>query len=94
MKLKQMLAALLAVWSLLALGGCRLAIDGAAEPAGGDRLVGVFVTAEHLPFSEKTQGSAADEERPAPRGTSPANTASKPSTLPPLFRVSRHTPKM
>ncbi|NCB06115.1 MAG: hypothetical protein EOM69_11445 [Clostridia bacterium] len=63
MKLKQMLAGLLAVWGLLALSGCQLALDNAAEPAGGDRLVGVFVTAEHLPFPEKTQGSAADEER-------------------------------
>ena len=63
MKLKQMLAGLLAVWGLLALSGCQLALDNAAEPAGGDRLVGVFVTAEHLPFPEKAQGSPSGEKR-------------------------------
>ena len=37
---------------------------------------------------------AADDDMPAPRGTSPANTVSKPPILPPRFCTSRHTPKI
>ena len=44
--------------------------------------------------TQKVLSRAALELRPAPRGTSPANTVSKPSTLPPRLTVSRHTPKM
>ena len=37
---------------------------------------------------------SADEDMPAPSGTSPANTVSKPPILPPRFCTSRHTPKI
>ena len=42
----------------------------------------------------KVDSKAADDDMPAPRGTSPENAVSKPSTLPPRFKISRATPKI
>ena len=50
---------------------------------------GDVASGEHAALSK-----AAEEDSPAPRGTSPANAQSNPSTLPPRLIISRHTPKM
>lgn len=48
MRLKQILAACLAASAMLSLAGCRLAREDARESNGEDRLIGVFITREHL----------------------------------------------
>ena len=51
-------------------------------------------TVEVVQGEGKVLSRAADEERPAPRGTSPEKAVSKPPTFPPRLMISRTTPKM
>lgn len=48
MKIKRSISILLIILMAAALSGCQLAREDAAEGAGNDRLVGVFVTSEYL----------------------------------------------
>ena len=44
-----------------------------------------FVKKDEFKANAKVDSKAADDDKPAPRGTSPANAVSKPSTLKPRF---------